>query len=242
MGAAWVFFSKPRSKVEAVNDANGHLVNLFQVLQDRFEEFYRRRVYLISSRRLYVRFLDRLKTGQWLDDIDRALMYWYGLRHSFRGVYGAGFAAKKYEPAPNLEMDELHAVHERLKRVYVENLDVEACLRRWDSPQTFFYIDPPFPITNTPSGKGMYQCDMTWDDHRRLAEVLEGVRGLWLMSNEVHPGIRELYRGCHIETVEASYHFGTRAGSPAGHRQELLIANYALPRGESFGKGWVPAK
>lgn len=38
-GAGWVFFRKPPSKVEILNDRNGDLVAMYRCIQNHLEEF-----------------------------------------------------------------------------------------------------------------------------------------------------------------------------------------------------------
>ncbi|HEX2955676.1 MAG TPA: hypothetical protein VHO70_02525 [Chitinispirillaceae bacterium] len=52
-GAAWVFFCKPTSKVEVINDKDGELVSFYRVLQNHLEEFLRQFKWLLSSRELF---------------------------------------------------------------------------------------------------------------------------------------------------------------------------------------------
>jgi len=49
-GAAWVFFTKPESKFESINDLNSDLVVFYRVLQYHVEEFCRQFKFLLSSR------------------------------------------------------------------------------------------------------------------------------------------------------------------------------------------------
>ena len=48
-GAAWVFFKKPISKYEVINDLDSDLVSFYRVLQNHLEEFLRQFKWLLSS-------------------------------------------------------------------------------------------------------------------------------------------------------------------------------------------------
>ena len=124
----------------------------------------------------------------------------------------------------------LKKVHERLKGVYVNDQDVLDCLKRWDSPETFFYLDPPYMITTTVKGRGYYEHVMTVEDHRRLQISLGRARGRWLLSYDDDPLIRELYQGFTIMEPEVTYTLNNRPGSRRRQVSELLIANYELPQ------------
>lgn len=49
-GAAWVLFKKPPSKVEAINDINADVINLYRCVQNHLPELLRQAEYLLPSR------------------------------------------------------------------------------------------------------------------------------------------------------------------------------------------------
>lgn len=65
----------------------------------------------------------------------------------------------------------------RLQQVKVENMDFEDVILKYDGPNTFFYVDPPYKNLET-----YYSHEFSPDDHRRLAEVLNRARGHWALS------------------------------------------------------------
>ena len=65
-----------------------------------------------------------------------------------------------------------------LKISEVENLDFEALLTKYDSPTTYFYMDPPYWKTEN------YYSNHDFDrkDHERLANVLRQLQGKFSLS------------------------------------------------------------
>ena len=57
--------------------------------------------------------------------------------------------------------------------------------------KTLLYLDPPYFV----QGNTLYQHGMYFGDHDRLAAVLKRRSGLWILSYDDCPEIRELYRG-----------------------------------------------
>jgi DNA adenine methylase len=116
--------------------------------------------------------------------------------------------------------EELSMVHLRLARVYVENLPYQELIPRFDRPHTFFYLDPPYFGCEDYYGKGLFSRE----DFARLAELLSGVSGKWIMSINDGPEIRMLFSTFRIAEVSTTYQ---QAGA---HRRkkvmELLIRNY----------------
>ena len=58
----------------------------------------------------------------------------------------------------------------------IENLDFRELVGKYDSPNAFFYFDPPYP------GKDWYDNDFRLDDYDDMAEIFETLRGKYLMN------------------------------------------------------------
>ena len=110
---------------------------------------------------------------------------------------------------------------ERLQGVVIENSDALKIIGQQDSPETLFYVDPPYPLeTRNTHGKG-YTHELVEEDHRRLASVLQEVRGMVVLSGypcDLYD--QDLYAGWHRIEREA------RADG-ASKRLEVLWINEA---------------
>ena len=72
-------------------------------------------------------------------------------------------------------------------RVQIEHADFRNILDQYDSPDTFFYLDPPY-VAETRKGGG-YAHELTGTDHAELVELLLGLKGKAMLSGYAH----ELY-------------------------------------------------
>lgn len=120
-GAAALFFMKEPSKVEAINDINGDVVNLYRVVQHHLEEFVRQFKWALNSRQIYKWLTDT--TPETLTDIQRAARFYYLQKLGFGGkVQGRTFGIAPTTP-PRLNLlrieEDLSAAHLRLARVYI---------------------------------------------------------------------------------------------------------------------------
>jgi DNA adenine methylase len=220
-GGAWVFFAKPESKCESINDLNSDLVTFYRVLQNHLEEFCRQFKWLLASREWWHDWNRQLIAGG-LTDIQRAARYYYVQRHCFSGkIVGRTFGVSP-ERGPRINLlrleEELSAVHLRLTRVLIENLTWEDYLSRYDKTHTFFYLDPPYWGFENLYGKGMFSRD----DFHRLAEHFGGLKGRFIMSINDVPEIRQIFKQFSIKQVQTTY--CTRKISQAA--TELLVMNY----------------
>ena len=108
---------------------------------------------------------------------------------------------------------------ERLQHVTIECLDWEQVIQRYDSPDTFFFCDPPYMQT---SG---YRAQFLDRDQEVLAARLTSIKGKFLMTNSDLPSVRQLYRGCPSTVLRGQLSIER---SHARALKHLVIANYPL--------------
>jgi len=224
-GAANLLFVKDKSETEVLNDINGELVNLFRILRWHPRELFSELFFSLHSRADYSSYMSQ----PGLTDIQRAARSWFTIKTAFGGragtsspVFGYGTTGKAHFRRSVFAA--ARRCHRRLDGVYIENLDFEDCIRRYDRPHTAFYCDPPY------LGTGGYKAPFGLDDHRRLAVILRSIKGKFLLSVNNDPRIVALYRGCTIRKLAVKYTVSLDKSSKAQDRTELVIANYPLPK------------
>lgn len=225
-GAGWIFYRKPVSRSESLNDINGDLIAFYRVLQAHLEEFCKQFKWLLASRELFTDFRRQQDAGG-LTDIQRAARFYYLQRLAFGGRQGGVFGVDKAGP-PRINLvrmeEELSQVHLRLTHVVIENLPWDEYVARYDVEGTFFYLDPPYHGWETDYGKGIFSRD----DYARLADVLAGIKGKFLLSINDVPAIRDKFGQFGLQEVETTYTI-ERSGSKKA--KELLFMNYTPKRG-----------
>lgn len=222
-GAGSLLLNKPPSKVEVFNDIDGDLVNLFLVVRERSKEFVERFRFLLYSREINKRLSKEIKVK---DPVERAVRFYYVMRSCFSGKFGSGWSFKRYANQPECFFNSLRNIEfiaQRLKRVFIDNLDFRRCIKNWDSEQTFFFLDPPY------FGKRLYRYSFTFKDHLDLRKILKKVRGKWLLTYNDHATIREVYKEFFIQRVMMRKSARlVKFGQSRGKFANLIIANYPL--------------
>lgn len=219
-GAAALFFLKEPSRAEVINDINGELINLYRVIQHHLEEFCRQFKWALVSRQIYQ--WAKLTPAEIQTDIQRAARFYYLQRLGFGGkVKGRVFGTSATSP-PKLNLlrieEDLSAAHLRLSRVTIEHLDWQACLSKYDRPETFSYLDPPYWQTEG------YGVEFPFEQYEAMAEQMRTLRGKALLSINDHPDIRRVFDGFAMQTVDVDYTVGG-AGKGTG-RRELIIRSW----------------
>lgn len=82
----------------------------------------------------------------------------------------------------------------KISEIY--NLDYKEIIKKYDSKDTFFYLDPPY------MGREKYYINHDFDEntHYELSSVLNNIEGRFLLSYYYFDGIEELYHNCRFES------------------------------------------
>ena len=219
-GGGSVLLNKERSVREVLNDANGNLINLYRVVREHPDELKDQLLYVMHNREDFKIAQRRLAQFSYKDDILRAADFYQVVRQSYAGN-GKQFSAvarSMWAGFPAIDR-----VAGRLQGVTLEIEDFETIFQRYDSPTTFFYLDPPYFFTEDYYPGNIFLRS----DHQRLATILLNVEGLWLLSYNLCPEVLELYQqpGILIEEVDRINNMAQRYEGGAVY-QEVLISNY----------------
>ncbi len=239
-GGGSVFFAKPPSKVETVNDMNGDLMNFFRILRDR-----RQRKHLIElleatpwAREEYCNALAAMKVGKWTSDVERAWTFIVATRQSRNGVAkrpsdwsrtvgrtgnGASSRTSMWRNLP----ERLAVAGLRLKRAQIECGHWSKILNDFDSEDTLAYLDPPYlHSTRNPSNRNSYDHEMTDVDHAGLLLRLKQFKGKVVLSGYASSLYDELLSGWHRIEIETTSSASNKANKKHAKRTEVLWLNY----------------
>ncbi len=220
-GGAQVFFHKPRSKVEVLNDLDDEIVNFLRICQRHPQELARTLRWQPASRRLFA--WHQRQPPETLTDIERAARFFYLQKNAWSGKrtrQNFHFAVTKPPSyTPSSLATRLAEVAERLDHVQLEALPYDAVFAQYDRPTTFFYCDPPYV------GVDLYQHNFSDEQFEQLARQLRSLKGQFLLSINDCPKARAWFEGFHHLELAFTY---TSTHKP-GLFRELLFANYSLP-------------
>ena len=198
-GSAGVLLRKRLSPIEVYNDLDGEVVNFFRMLRER-PEALARAVELTPYARA------ELETAREPADDPLEAARRFAVR-SWMSIGGpttqwrSGFRYRRDDKSQmwvqwNRLPAAIVATARRLKTITIENADWQTILRRYDAPETLFYCDPPYlGETRSKWGKfrAAYKHEFTDADHEALAEALQGIQGMVVISGYPSPLYAELY-------------------------------------------------
>ena len=234
-GSGAVLLNRYPSPVETYNDLDGEVVNFFRVLRDHKEaliesialtpfsreEFSlaceldpalssieRARRFFVRARQVRTGLAQTASVGRWANCKDTS-------RAGMSGVVSRWLGG----------VEKLSDIADRLLRVQIENRPALNVIQLYDSKNTFFYCDPPY-IHETRGDNKAYGYEMTDDEHRAFAAVMNSIQGKAAVSNYDCGLMDELFPASQwrkIYSPEKTIH------STKDKRQEVLWVNYDLP-------------
>ena len=230
-GSGAVLLNRPPSPVETYNDLDGEVVNFFRVLRENRDELvgmialtpFSREEFFIAvngedptippverARRFYVRarqsrtgLAQTASLGRWANCKMTS-------RRGMSGVISRWFGG----------VESLPQIAERLMRVQIENRPADDVIRLYDSEDTLFYCDPPYPHESR-TDRRAYAHEMSNLEHERLAELLNSVHGRVAVSGYRCELLDRLYAGWKVHVAPAKMAHSTKQ-----LRQEVLYTNF----------------
>lgn len=218
-GGAQVLFHKPPSTVEVLNDLDYDVVNFFRCCQWHYEELVRYLKYCMVSRKLHEL---HLKTDpSLLTDIQRAGRFFYLQKNSWGGlIVRQNFRFGISQPS-NYNVERIPEIientHRRLARVQIESGPYEEILERYDRPETFFYLDPPY------WERKLYKFNFSREDFEKMVARLRKLKGKFMLSLDDREEVRKLFSAFRMKSIDLAYSAKRDSGK---RHKELLITNF----------------
>jgi len=178
-GGGAVFFAKKPSPHEVINDKLDCAITFYRVLKTRFPELQSLIQATLHSESEYKRAKELLNSE---DDLLKAWAFWVLNLLCFSSDMSAGFAHKNSSGAAKLTKSKrdnfTDKYSKRLERTEIFCRDALDIIKLKDTPDTFFYIDPPYVSSDCGHYKGY-----TIDDFAQLLELLATIKGKFLLSS-----------------------------------------------------------
>jgi len=251
-GMFWVFFNMdlkdyPNLKKVVYNDYNGLNSNLFRcskhydVLWNELSKYPCQQLNVVDTPPEYEELFNSCKKEVFdpnfvigdEPNFDAAAKYIYVLTQVFSGSKPE--TAKymdykgKYRCKVLIFMDKLKhpKYREHFDKIsFIENLDFEDCIKKYDSLTTYFYLDPPYWKTENYYSNHEFNIN----DHKRLANVLDNVKGNFSLSYYDFPLLSEWYpKDLYIwEQKNFKKAAAAKKDGTQNEGTEILIMNYNL--------------
>lgn len=224
-GAAGVLFRKPPSETEVLNDLDSLKIRALRFLKNGSEKAFRQMERRLGSHGGKISKQEYLDVCDFAPRSDADAYYKIAMLTAF-GYLRADSGPHDYTPksrryaAPTVET--MLKWHERLRNVTLRIGDALECIAEFDSPDTFFFIDPPYP-TAVGAG-GIYRIDFTAEQFRELIEALKRIRGKFMLTcRQSDLSLVELPRNWRVKRYALQYSTRRIRTRPT---YEVMVMNY----------------
>jgi DNA adenine methylase len=218
-GGAALLRAKEKSTMEVLNDTDEVIVNAFRCVRFHADAVAKELENTINSRADFI--IYREQKG--ITDIQRAARWLYLNALSFGGDSDSfGVQRKSQRGGAANSLINLRArileVQKRLERVIVEKLDWRKCLKTYDSDETLFFCDPPYP-----GGKIRSYASWMQKDIQEFAEAIQKVQADWIVTVNDSPANRKLFVFGKQKRIQRSRMIANKSSDARVQFGELIV-------------------
>lgn len=208
-GASLYFYKTPSTKYEILNDLDKTiytLLNGFKTYKiDKINNS------LQNLKRTKENF-KRIKENEPTDKYDKFIRLLYLIKNSFFGQMSSF----------NIRRKDTHTIlpdyYERMKNTKVYNKSYDKIIKEYDSPNTIFYLDPPYE-----ESEGLYKNP--YIDYNKLASTIKNIKGKVLLSINYNPEFIKLFNFMNYKILKNRY-VDPFKGGQTREVKELVFFNY----------------
>jgi DNA adenine methylase len=230
LGGGAVFFEKEPSEVEVINDLDAELMADYRRVATAppFSSAYP----ILTSKSAQDKHLNtthRDKPSQIVESLLRRCNGFGGAyihKGNQIGVYGKKEGEVLKFSTHERKLRNIGDYKDRLKDAYLLNTTYQKVLDKFDSPSSFFFLDPPYEMSK---GIGYAKGSESFD-FEEFADALRELEGKFLVTINDSPYIRKTFKGFKQYKYVVVGHHSKVSGIGSKDRKELLISNYELPR------------
>lgn len=233
-GGGAVYFAKPKSNIEVINDINGELINFYKIIKTKFNKLQKEIQITLHSRESHLAARIIYKNPKLFDEVKRAWAIWTLANQSYASKLNGtwGYDKKENRSAKQLYNKRKNFTKEyaeRLENTEIECMDALEVIKVRDSKTTFFYLDPPYIETNQGHYKGY-----TKEEYEKLLKLLSKIKGKFLLSSYPNEPLTEYTKQnkWNTKTIEKTLHVATNlTGKTNGNKKrkmEVFTANYSI--------------
>lgn len=224
-GGGAVYFSKLPSKAEVINDVNKEAVNFYRVAVTNHGLLHREITTTLHSRTAYDDAKVVYQHPHLFNPVKRAWSFYTMANQSFSAnlsTWGFDRQGSCTKRLVNKRLNFTEALKERLANTTIECDDALRVIARYDSDNTFHYVDPPY--FNSDCG---HYAGYSRRDFERLLELLTTIKGRFLLSSYPSDLLADFSKanGWVTEKFEKPVAVSKRVSKS---KIEVLTANYPL--------------
>lgn len=216
VGGGSIFLYKSPAKINIINDLDEDIINIWKDVYDLSVDIYESMKF-IPNRELFKSYLNKKSFDSNYDRLYRNL---YLSKVSFSGnrlTYGGD--KQCISTAKKIKNISLQLKNTSNLEIY--NEDYKTIIKKFDSKDTFFYLDPPYEIETMTNNWGYKNLNVT---PQEICDLLKSIKGKFILSYNKSETIKNIFKDFYIENVITKYTLGR--GNNTKIKEELIIKNF----------------
>jgi DNA adenine methylase len=212
--------------VRVIADVHTELIALYKTIgEGKNKELYKFMSEHPNEEKTYY----EVRNMKSIDQIEIAARFYYLRKNCFRGMmrfnkkgeFNVSYGRYKTWNYENLKDD---AYTNLLKNTEILSESFEKVFEKYNGPENFIFLDPPYDSTFTDYG----YCKFGREHHEKLAECFKSSKSKCLMIIGGTDFIRELYAGYIVGEYDKKYKFRLKEGRVGSEidMKHLIIKNY----------------
>jgi DNA adenine methylase len=210
VGGGSVFFNKKESKSEVLNDKDPVLMTVYETVKED-PLLMAKKVNGVYTKKDF----EELQGTHPKNLLGRAVR-----DIILKKVSYLGFGTSYVEQYRKIDKDYV-PYSERLKDTILHCEDYKKIVKEYDSPQIFFYLDPPYEGIRPNNNTTEYESDDI--SLEELADILSDMEGRFLLSINDSDTTRELFKEFNIKTTKP---YARQSRWSDSFVSDLLVSNY----------------
>lgn len=221
-GGAAVYFAKDPAEVDVLNDLDTEIAFTYKFMKNVSDSEINRLERMNWSPRKEV--FERLKNSKPpADNVKRFFRFYYLTRYSY-GKMMKSFSPDKDMKTLRMDRKKLERLKDRLKNTHVYCKDYKSVLSKYNSPDSFAFIDPPYP-TEWPST--LTGTKFSKENCQEMHDFLKKWKGKFMITLNSDKWIRDMFSDFNIKRFSIPR---TLKGQGRPSQFELAITNYSLDK------------
>jgi len=209
-GQVFLEMEQKENKTYIINDLNRDIYDIWKDLQTTPEEEIKLFDF-IDDKQLF----QEMKQKNTKDLVPTERLF----RNLYLSYYSYSGLRQYYTPKPykkgNALITNVCFFKNKVKDTIICNEDYKEILKRFDSPETIFYLDPPYVDMEK-------YYEKNGVDPYELATCLRCLKGKFVLSYNKCDAVEEAFRGFHFEEIGLTYTSGVKSKK----QNEYLIRNF----------------
>lgn len=225
-GGAALLFAKEPAEVEVINDLNNELINFYWTASVNYSLLKREIDKTLHARGIHQHATYIYRNPSFFDHVQRAWAVWCLCKMSFASKMDGSFGydkakrgmSKKVTYAKDAFTQDLC---DRLEKVTIERDNAVKVIKRFDQPEAFHFVDPPYVNSDCGHYSGMF----TESDLVNLLELLSTLQGKFMLTMYPHDQVEAFSNRFNWRIVDLERTISS-AKTVRNKKVEWIIMNY----------------